>query len=156
MIDSAGLLLWRSGADGAEVLLAHMGGPYFAKKDDGGWTVPKGIAEDGESDLLRVAEREFAEELGSPPPAGQSIELGAATSGGKRIHLYARQAEFDAENIESNTFELEWPPRSGTIVAFPEVDRAAWFTLREAEAKLAKNQRVFVSRLQERLDDLRS
>ncbi len=154
MIDSAGLLLWRSAAEGVEVLLAHMGGPYFAKKDDGGWSVPKGIVEEGEVDLLSVAEREFAEELGSAPPAGQSVELGSATSGGKRIHLFARRADFDADNIVSNMFEMEWPPRSGTMKSFPEVDRAAWFSLGEAEAKLAKNQRAFVARLQARLDEL--
>lgn len=147
MIESAGLLLWRTGPDGIEVLLGHMGGPYFATKDEGGWTAPKGIVESDEDDLVSVAEREFTEEFGAAPPSAESIALGSATSGGKRIHLFAREGEFDAEHIVSNTFELQWPPRSGGTQSFPEVDRAAWFALDEAELKLARNQQMFISRL---------
>jgi len=153
MIDSSGLLLWRRSSRGIEVLLAHMGGPYFTKKDDGGWTIPKGIVERDDADLEAEAEREFAEELGGPAPTGPTMSLGSTTSGGKRIHVFARSSDFDADHIVSNTFDLEWPPRSGRTQTFPEVDRAAWVSIDVAETKLAKNQRAFVGRLREALDD---
>ncbi len=153
MVDSAGLLLWRSGREAAEVLLGHMGGPFFAKKDDGGWTLPKGIAEDGETELLMVAEREFAEEFGSPAPTGPTTSLGSVAGSGKRIHVFARLGDYDADRISSNTFTLEWPPRSGRMQDYPEVDRAAWFDLDTAEVKLAKNQRVFIDRLRRVFDE---
>lgn len=145
---SAGLLLFRpDAADGVEVLLGHLGGPYWARKDEGAWSVPKG--EHGpDEDPRAAAEREFAEELGSSPPLGPQIELGTVRQrGGKLITVFARQADFDADDITPGTFELEWPPRSGTLREFPEIDRAAWFDTETARRKLVPAQVEFVDRL---------
>ena len=145
---SAGLLLFRpDAADGVEVLLGHMGGPYWARKDDGAWSVPKG--EHGpDEDPRAAAEREFTEELGSPPPLGPQVELGTVRQrAGKLITVFARQADFDADDITPGTFELEWPPRSGTLQEFPEIDRAAWFDTETARRKLVPGQVEFVDRL---------
>lgn len=120
-----------------------MGGPFFARKDVGGWTFPKGLVEPGEA-VIEAAEREFAEEMGSDPPVGDTVDLGEITTAGKTIRLFARPGEFDADGAESNTFEMEWPPRSGRVQSFPEIDRAAWVPLTAAEQLLAKNQRGFV------------
>lgn len=146
---SVGLLLYRLGPAGPEVLLGHMGGPFWAKKDEHAWTIPKGLREDGEDDLLGVAEREFAEEMGSPAPPGPTVELGTAKASRKTNHIFAREADFDAESIVSNTFDLEWPRGSGRIQAFPEIDRAAWFTIADARSKLVKGLLVFLDRLEE-------
>lgn len=146
---SAGLLLFRpDAADGVEVLLGHMGGPYWARKDDGAWSVPKG--EHGpDEDPRAAAEREFTEELGSPPPLGPQVELGTVRQrAGKLITVFARQADFDADDITPGTFELEWPPRSGRMQSFPEVDRAEWCDLAQAEAKLVKGQRPMLRALE--------
>ena len=145
---SAGLLLHRPGPGGEpELLLGHMGGPYWARKDEGAWSVPKG--EHGpDEDPADAARREFAEELGSPPPAGELHDLGSVRQrGGKVVTVFALAADFDAEHIESNTFTIEWPPRSGRIASFPEIDRAAWFDPDTARRKLVRGQVEFVERL---------
>lgn len=145
-MNSVGLVLYRDGEAGPEVLVGHMGGPYFANKHEGGWTFPKGIVEPGEHPL-DAAEREFAEELGQPAPSGESLDLGTIRTSGKTIHLFARAGDLDVDTVASNTFELEWPPRSGRTQTFPELDRAEWVGLDDAERLLAKNQRGFVERL---------
>ncbi len=149
--ESSGLLLYRGVGKGTddqlEVLLGHMGGPYWAKKHEHAWSIPKGLHDDDETDHLAVAEREFAEEMGAPAPGGASIDLGFVRSGKKRITAFARAGDFDADAIVSNTFELEWPPRSGEIQTFPEIDRAAWVALADAEFYLTRGQGPFVARL---------
>ncbi len=149
MRTSAGLLLYRTGADGPEVLLVHMGGPFWAKKDAAGWSVPKGEYEPGE-DPHDAAIREFAEELGAPPPAGAGADLDLGQvrqSSAKTVTVYARQADFDADTISSNVIEIQWPPRSGRTIEIPEVDRAQWCDLDAAAVKLVKGQVPFLSRL---------
>ena len=147
MSRSVGLALHRTDVDGRTVvLLGHMGGPFFARKHEGGWSFPKGLV-DGDEDELATAEREFAEEMGSAAPAGPTKDLGEVKRSGKSIRLFARVGDFDAETAVSNTFELEWPRGSGRIQAFPEIDRAGWFELDEAERLLAKNQVPFIARL---------
>jgi predicted NUDIX family NTP pyrophosphohydrolase len=147
---SAGTLLYRFESGRPEVLLVHMGGPYWARKDEHAWSIPKGEYTDGE-DERTVAAREFAEELGSPLPTGPEVELGSANQSGKSVIVFARQADFDAASCVSNTFELEWPPKSGRLQNFPEVDRAEWFDLSTARLKLVKGQVVFLDRLAELL-----
>lgn len=144
---SVGLLLCRRVDGERQVLLAHMGGPFWAAKDEHAWTIPKGLREDGDDDLLAAAEREFAEEMGSTAPSGPTVDLGECRAGRKTNHVFAREADFDAGSIVSNTFDLEWPPKSGRIQAFPEVDRAAWFDLDEAREKLVKGMIPFLDRL---------
>jgi len=141
---SAGILLHRGG----EVLLVHPGGPFWAKKDAGAWSIPKGEYEDGD-DPRAAALREFEEELGSALPAGtELVELGTVKlKSGKRITAFAAEGDLDAETISSNTFEMEWPPRSGRMQAFPEVDRAGWFSIEEAREKLNPAQAEFLVRL---------
>jgi len=146
---SAGLLLHRRRAGATEVLLVHPGGPFWARKDDGAWSIPKGEYGAGE-DPLGVARREFGEELGSAPPDGRLADLGEVTQkGGKRVRAWALEGDFDAESMVSNTFEMEWPRGSGTIQQFPECDRAGWFTLEVARHKLLGAQRPFLDRLAE-------
>jgi predicted NUDIX family NTP pyrophosphohydrolase len=145
-VESAGLLLYRTTAGHVEVLLAHMGGPFWAKKDHA-WTIPKGLREDGEADLLAVAEREFAEEMGSAAPSGLTLELGHIRTANKTIIAFAREAVFDADAIVSNTFTTEWPYRSGRMAEFPEVDCAAWFDLDTAATRLVVSQVPFLNRL---------
>ena len=129
------------------MLLVHPGGPVWAKKDDGAWALPKGENEVGEGPLT-VAEREFEEELGQPPPSGTRRDLGELDqSSAKRVHAWAIEGDLDADHIVSNTFEIEWPPKSGAVVNFPEVDRAGWFTLSEARIKLLSGQVGFLDRL---------
>ncbi|GAA4401792.1 NUDIX domain-containing protein [Tsukamurella soli] len=159
MITSAGLLLYRfaggpDGAGGLEVLLAHMGGPFWRTRDEHAWSIPKGeytSALDGAAgeDPLAAAEREFAEELGSPAPSGPTVPLGSVRQSGKTVTMFARPGDFDATSIVSNTFTLEWPPRSGRVAEFPEVDRAEWFDPDTARAKLVKAQAAFLDRLVE-------
>ena len=129
-----------------QVLLAHMGGPFWARKDEGAWSIPKGEHPPSE-DARAAARREFAEELGSPVPEGELRELGTVRSGRKVIAAFALAGDLDAEHIVSNTFELEWPPRSGRTQAFPEVDRAAWFDLETARRKIVKSQIPFLDRI---------
>ena len=148
---SAGILLYRHGDDGPEVLLVHPGGPFFARRDDGAWSIPKGLYEDDEEPLA-AARREFAEELGSPCPDGPTLELGEIRQkNGKRVTAWAVEGDLDAEAITSNTFELEWPPRSGRRQEFPEVDRAAWFTLDAARVKILAAQAPLLDRLAEQV-----
>ena len=154
---SAGILLFRrstvAGGASIEVLLAHPGGPFFARRDEGHWSIPKGEPDDAEDDLLLVARREFAEEVGTPPPpagpAGESpIELGTIVQkGGKVVHAWAIEGDLDPEAAASNTFEMEWPPRSGRRAVFPEIDRVAWFAPEEARRRLKPTQVPFVDRL---------
>ena len=145
---SAGLLMFRRRGGRLEVLLAHPGGPYFQNKDDGIWTVPKGEVEEGE-DLLARAKIEFQEELGVAPPRADLIELGRIKQkGGKIVHAWAFEADLkDDFKFVSNTFEMEWPPRSGKMEAFPEVDRAAFFPVGTARIKIKAAQEPFLDRL---------
>jgi predicted NUDIX family NTP pyrophosphohydrolase len=147
---SAGILLHRRGAAGREVLLVHPGGPFWAKRDDGAWSIPKGEYADGEEALL-AARREFEEELGSPLPDGAApVELGEVRQrGGKVVVAWAVEGDLDATAAHSNTFELEWPPRSGRRQEFPEIDRAEWFALARAREKLLPAQVAFLDRLEE-------
>ena len=129
------------------VLLGHMGGPFFADRHEGGWSFPKGLVDETDDDDLAAAEREFAEEMGAAPPPGDSVDLGEVKRSGKSIRMFARRGDFDADGAVSNTFEMEWPRGSGRLQSFPEIDRAAWVDLDEAETLLAKNQVDFVERL---------
>ena len=144
--ESAGLLLYRRRADQLEVFLVHPGGPFWAKKDDGAWTIPKGELSTGE-DPLAAALRELQEETGLTV-AGPFQPLGTVRqAGGKLVHAFAVPADVDATHIVSNRFTLEWPPRSGKTAEFPEVDRAAWFTVEAAERKMNAAQTEFLRRL---------
>lgn len=151
--ESAGILLFRNRAD-PEVLLVHPGGPYWAKKDLGAWTIPKGEPEEGE-DLRLCALRELAEELGPAAPAfagAELIELGSIRQkGGKLVHAWAAERDFDPASLDSNSFELEWPPRSGLRREFPEVDRAEWFDPAAARDKILAAQTPLLDRLFEHL-----
>ena len=148
---SAGILLFRGRGAQLRLLLVHPGGPFWAKKDLGAWSIPKGEYEEGQ-DPLAVARREFEEELGEPAPAGDAIELGELVQPSrKRIVAFAIEGDFDPSRLKSNLFELEWPPKSGRRQSFPEVDRAEWFTLDEAREKILPGQRPFIDRLLERL-----
>ncbi|SIT86675.1 NUDIX domain-containing protein [Microbacterium sp. RU33B] len=151
---SAGLLLYRLGGPRAEVLVAHMGGPYWASKDDAAWSIPKGEYDPAVESPLDAAVREFREELGVDPPEGAPAELGTwAYSSGKRITVFVVDgADFGDPDYAFGTFELEWPPRSGTRTAFPEVDRAEWMPLEIAREKLVKGQRPAIDALEKRLD----
>jgi predicted NUDIX family NTP pyrophosphohydrolase len=150
---SAGLLVYRRGAPGPEVLLVHPGGPYWAKKDEGAWSIPKGEYEPDE-DPLEVALREFEEEIGkTPPDPTDAVWLGELRQpSGKIVSAWAVEGDVDVGDVRSNTFEMEWPPRSGRTQEFPEVDRAAWFGLEEARRKLLRGQLGFIDRLSELLD----
>ncbi|MGY1619002.1 NUDIX domain-containing protein [Geodermatophilus sp. SYSU D00691] len=143
---SAGVLLYRRAGDGVEVLIGHMGGPFWAKKDAGGWSIPKGEYGDGE-DPFAVAQREFEEELGSPVPATDFAPLGEVKASGKTLTVWAAEGDLDASACVSNTFTVEWPPRSGRVQEFPEIDRAAWVTVDVAREKLVKGQLPFLDRL---------
>lgn len=155
---SAGLLLFRRipglpAAEGVEVLLAHPGGPVWAKRDAGAWTVPKGELDPGEDPLV-AAEREFLEELGTAPPPGPRLDLGQVTQkSGKLVTAWAVEGDLDPGAVSSNTFEMEWPPRSGRRASFPEVDRAEWFSLDEARRRVNPAQAAFLDRLLDRLED---
>jgi predicted NUDIX family NTP pyrophosphohydrolase len=145
---SAGVLLYRTGDAGAlEVLIGHMGGPFWARKDAGGWSIPKGEAGPDE-EPLDVARREFAEELGVPVPASEFVDLGELrVTSGKLLTVWAAEGDLDAGSTRSNTFTIEWPPRSGRMQEFPEIDRAAWFPVDQARQKLVKGQVPFLDRL---------
>jgi predicted NUDIX family NTP pyrophosphohydrolase len=145
-VESAGLLLYRTTHGHLEVLLAHMGGPLWVNKDRA-WTIPKGHREEGEAHLLSVAEREFAEEMGSRAPSGLTLDLGSIRTGQKTVIAFAREADFDADAIVSNTFTIEWPYHSGRMAEFPEVDRAAWFDLAAAATVIVASQVPFLNRL---------
>lgn len=148
---SAGILLYRRRGDPLEVLLVHPGGPFWARRDAGAWSVPKGEYEPDE-DPLAAARREFKEELGAPVPSGQALELGEVRQkGGKLVRVWAVVGDLDASASTSNTFELEWPPRSGRLIEVPEVDRAEWFTLERAREKINSAQAELLDRLSETL-----
>jgi len=145
---SAGLLVHRAGPDGLEVLIVHPGGPFWAKRDDGAWSIPKGEIDDETETALAVARREFREELGSDPPEGDPIALGEVRlKSGKRVEAWALPGDLDVTTIVSNEFETEWPPRSGRTATFPEVDRAEWCSVAVARVKLNPAQVAFLDRL---------
>ncbi|WP_124710690.1 NUDIX domain-containing protein [Gordonia insulae] len=144
---SAGLLLFRRREQGIEVLIAHPGGPLWARKDDGAWSIPKGLLEPGE-DAEATARREFAEEIGTPPPAGPIVELGDVTlASGKVVTGFAIEGDLDTTTVASNMFEMVWPPKSGRLQSFPEIDRAEWVHPDVARVKLNPAQAEFVDRL---------
>jgi predicted NUDIX family NTP pyrophosphohydrolase len=149
---SAGLLVYRRSAERVEVLLAHPGGPFWAKKDTGAWTIPKGLADcAADPDLLATAQREFTEETGFTAE-GPFLPLRPVTqTSGKIVHAFACAGDFDPAELASNTFEIEWPPRSGQRRSFPEVDRAQWFGVDAAMDKIIVYQRPLLVELQERL-----
>jgi predicted NUDIX family NTP pyrophosphohydrolase len=145
---SAGLLLYRLKGHETEILLGHPGGPFWRKKDLGAWSIPKGLISEGE-DPLAAARREFAEETGYTP-RGAPHPLGEAKQpGGKLVQVWAIEEDWKHEKLASNTFEIEWPPRSGRGQIFPELDLAAWFSMDEARARILKGQAVFLDRLLE-------
>ncbi len=145
---SAGIVLFRRTNAGVEVLLAHPGGPFWAKRDVGAWSVPKGEYE-GDEAPLDAARREFEEELGVPMPAGEPIELGSVRqAGGKEVTAWAVEGDLDPQQVVPGTFEMEWPGGSGRMQQFPEVDRVAWFSLDHAFDKITKGQRPLLERLE--------
>jgi predicted NUDIX family NTP pyrophosphohydrolase len=147
MKKSAGLLLFRDASGRLEVLLVHPGGPFWAKKDAGAWSIPKGEIGDGE-DALTAARREFEEETGVRP-VGEALALEPRRQpGGKLVYAWAMRGDLDPAAVRSATFSLEWPPRSGRRQEFPEIDRAAWFTLEEARTKILKGQVPFLDDLE--------
>jgi len=144
---SAGVLLYRRSESGLQVLIGHMGGPFWARKDDAAWSIPKGEYGLGE-DPSAVALREFEEETGSPLPASDLVPLGdVRQSGGKVLTAWAAEGDLEADATTSNTFELEWPPRSGRVQQFPEIDRTAWVPVEVARTKLVKGQVPLLDRL---------
>ena len=144
---SAGLLLYRPRGAHAEVFLVHPGGPYWARKDDGAWSVPKGLVNPGEDELV-CARREFKEETGFDPNAsGHEKDLGIFRQpSGKRLHIWAIEGDCDPAELKSNLFEMEWPPKSGRTAQFPEVDRGAWFERAQALVKIASGQRPILEK----------
>jgi predicted NUDIX family NTP pyrophosphohydrolase len=144
---SAGILLYREAGDAIEVLLVHPGGPLWSRRDLGAWSIPKGEIDAGEAPL-EAARREFGEELGSPAPDSEPLELGEVTlKSGKRIHAWGLAGDLDVATLVSSTFEMQWPPRSGRMQEFPEVDRAQWFSVAEARERLNPAQGAFIDRL---------
>jgi predicted NUDIX family NTP pyrophosphohydrolase len=147
---SAGLLLFRNMSDRTEVLLVHPGGPYWTKKDDGAWSIPKGEFTDSE-DPLTAAKREFAEELGLLPE-GETFPLNPLRqAGGKWVYAWAMNYDFDPSGFKSNSFSMEWPPKSGKYQDFPEVDKASWFSIDQAKQKILKSQVHFLTQLVDNL-----
>jgi predicted NUDIX family NTP pyrophosphohydrolase len=148
---SAGLLLYRLHDGALEVLIAHMGGPFWARREEGAWSIVKG--EHGErEEPLAAARREFGEETGASAPAGPAIELGEIRqSGGKLVRAWAVEGDFDPDSLRSNTFELQWPPRSGRMAEFPEIDRVQWCDAATARRLLVEAQSALVDRLEQRL-----
>jgi len=141
-------MVWRRREGGLEVLLVHPGGPFWKKRDDGAWSIPKGEIEPGET-AIDVARREFREELGMEPPEGDLAALGTVRqAGGKVVHAWAAPGDYEVGALDGMTFEVEWPPRSGKKATFPEVDRAAWYELQTARRKILDAQRVFIDRLE--------
>ncbi|ASN53752.1 NUDIX domain-containing protein [Sinomonas sp. R1AF57] len=148
---SAGILLYRRGDEGLEVWIAHMGGPFWARKDEHAWSIPKGLYDEGD-DPFSAAQREFAEEMGTPPPDADYVPLGEFRQpSGKRLTAFAAEADFAPEQITSNTFPLEWPRGSGRVIDVPEIDRAEWFPEDVARTKLVKGQIPILDALLSRL-----
>jgi predicted NUDIX family NTP pyrophosphohydrolase len=152
--NSAGILMYRRRQGIVEVLLAHMGGPYWAKKDLGAWSIPKGEYSQDEAPLA-AARREFEEETGVSVSGEFTALIPIKQSGGKIVQIWAIEGDCDASSIRSNTFMMEWPPRSGRQQAFPEIDRAEWFTLEIAKEKVTKGQRGFIEQLGRLLQEKR-
>jgi predicted NUDIX family NTP pyrophosphohydrolase len=151
-VRSAGILLYRRRGTELEVLLVHPGGPIWARRDAGAWSIPKGEYQ-AEEEPLAAARREFAEELGSAPPPGETIDLGEVRQrSGKRVRAWGLAGDLEADLIQSNTFTMQWPPRSGRLREFPEVDRAQWFTPEQATEKINPAQAELVGRLIEELE----
>ena len=149
---SAGILLYRRRGGGLELLLAHPGGPFFARRDEGYWTIPKGEV-DPDEELLAVARREFEEETGHAVPDGEPIPLGSIVQkGGKVVHAWALEGDLDPATSVSNTFEMTWPPGSGRLGSFPEIDRVAWFDPAEARRRVKPTQIPLFERLEAALD----
>lgn len=153
MKQSAGILLFRHAAKGVEVLLVHPGGPYWAKKDLAAWSIPKGEC-DPDEDILAAAVREFQEETGQAPPTSDLLPLGEVRqpNGNKNVTIWAAEGDLDVNDIRSEDMTMEWPPKSGQQLTFPEVDKGAWVTLDIAVRKLVKGQVPFIARLAEQLD----
>lgn len=148
------MLIYRRGDGGEiEVLLGHMGGPFWSRKDETAWSIPKGQREQDEQGI-ETARREFEEEIGQPPPAGEPVALGdVRQSGGRKVvEAWAIEGDIDVSSIESAPFEMEWPPRSGKLREFPEFDRAAWFDVEAARGRIVKAQAAFLDRLVELVD----
>jgi predicted NUDIX family NTP pyrophosphohydrolase len=149
-VHSGGILLFRRPAGRLQVMLVHPGGPYWDHKDDGAWSIPKGLFEETESPL-EAARREFSEETGFHAE-GDFIELGELVQPGKKIvHAWALERDLDTTKIKSNTFSLEWPPKSGRMEDYPEIDKGQWFDVDEARKKITRGQRGFIDRLIDRL-----
>ncbi|WP_329225831.1 NUDIX domain-containing protein [Streptomyces canus] len=150
MKTSAGLLLFRHTDDGLEVLLGHMGGPFFARRNAGAWTVPKGEYEPDSETAWDAARREFQEELGLPPPDGEAVPLGEVRqTNGKVVTAWAIEADLDPATVVPGLFSMEWPPKSGQMREFPELDRVEWCSLDRARAVIVKAQAAFLDRLAE-------
>lgn len=146
MKQSAGILVYRYHQKALEVLLVHPGGPFYARKDEGAWTIPKG--EPGaEEDLLQAAKREFAEETGMQPEGTFLRLTPVKQKGGKLVHAWALESDFELSTLKSNTFEMPWPPKSGKMQSFPEIDKAAWFGIPEALVKILPAQGAFIEEL---------
>ncbi|HTL20335.1 MAG TPA: NUDIX domain-containing protein [Steroidobacteraceae bacterium] len=144
---SAGLLLYRRAESGLEVFLVHPGGPFWARKDEGAWSVPKGLV-DADEEELACARREFREETGFDAPSGAELDLGTFRQpSGKQVHVWAIEGDCDPAQLSSNLFEMEWPPKSGRRARFPEVDRGGWFDRTQALAKITTGQRPILERL---------
>lgn len=143
---SAGVLLHRVRDGRREVLLGHLGGPFWARRHERAWSIPKGVVEEGESPEDAAA-REFLEELGVPVPVGPWLDLGSVRQSRKDVLVWAVEADLDPESVVPGTFDLEWPPNSGTMQAFPEIDRVAWFGLDEAAEAIVAAQAAFLDRL---------
>jgi predicted NUDIX family NTP pyrophosphohydrolase len=152
---SAGLLLYRASSSGTvEVLLVHPGGPFWAKKDQGAWSIPKGEFEDSENPFA-AARREFAEETALAVPDGPALPLDPVRQpGGKLVYAWAIRGDVDVSHLSSNRFSLEWPPKSKRYQDFPEIDRAAWFTLQEARGKILPGQIAFLAQLEQFLGSI--
>lgn len=144
---SAGILLYRRTAGAIQVLIVHPGGPLWARRDDGAWSIPKGEVDPGEEPLA-AARREFAEEIGTAAPDGEPLSLGEVRlKSGKRVQAWALEGDLDAASVRSNTFEMQWPPRSGAVRSFPEIDRAEWADPTRARVKLNPAQSELIDRL---------
>ena len=151
---SAGILMFRGHGPELQLLLVHPGGPFWARKDEGAWSIPKGEYEEGEEPLA-VALREFEEELGTSAPSGDVIDLGELVQPSrKKITAFATEGDFDPSTLRSNTFEMEWPPKSGRMKSFPEVNRAAWFAPQEAREKILPGQRPLIDLLLARIAEV--
>lgn len=145
---SYALVSYRRTDGGVEVLIGHMGGPFWARKDESAWSFPKGLPEPDDADGLATARREFTEELGIEAPIDGFIDLGdVKQSGGKTVTAWAVEADIDLSGFNPGTFEMEWPPRSGRVQEFPEIDRIAWVSFEGAARLLVKAQRDFLTRL---------